>query len=478
MRASKAIVFAISGLLPSATVFAQEAIVRELQLVAQFDLNGDKRLDANERQSAREYLASHPELRPPRRRSRVEPGKPGPVVPPTDFSASPGVPLYDLGTFRTVFLEFEIEGWERELADFHGTDVDIAATMVVDGRSYQDVGVHFRGHNSFLAVPEGSKRALTLSPDFGDSSQRLFGYRGLHLLNAYGDPTFLRGVLFLQICREYIPAPEANFVRVVIEGESWGVYVNQQRFDTDFLRDHFGTTKGTRWKSFNNAPGGGLSYLGEDISAYRESYEIKSKDDPAAWAALVELCRVLHQTPPEQLPEALDPIMDVDSVLRLLALDNTLMNGDGYWEDGSDFNLYLDTEGRFHTVPYDVNEAFRPFGRRGVELDPFAMSEDPNKALLGKLLAAPTLRTQYLEYIRHIAENWLDWNRLGPLVEKHRSLIAAEVARDTRKLYSTEEFTVGVLGEGTGTPSINTLRGFVEGRRVFLLSHPEIRKVP
>ena len=198
----------------------------------------------------------------------------------------------------------------------------------------------------------------------------------------------------------------------------------------------------------------------------------------------MNLCKVLKQTPPERLVKALSPILDIDGVLKLLALDNTLMNGDGYWEDGSDYNIYFDPKGRFHLVPYDVNEAFRPYGstrgtgpNRGVALDPFAMAEDSNKALLGTLLAAPELRTRYLRYIREIAERWLDWARLEPIVKTYQALIADDVARDTRKLYATEEFTTSVYGDGATRPPITALQGFVEGRRAFLLQHPEIMKL-
>jgi hypothetical protein len=503
MRKSSALVFLIGVVELSVIGFGQtatpvpaqtparapavEPIQREVQLVALFDRNGDKRLDSAERENAREYLAAHPELRSPGRRGRMGPGTPGPAVSPAEArSFPPSVSLYDPAVLRTLFLAFDEPSWEKDLADFHQTDVDIPAAMSVDSRDYPGTGVHFRGHNSFLAVPEGRKRQLTLSPDFIDPDQRLLTYRGVHLLNAYQDPSFLRGVLFLHIARQYIPAPRANFVRVVINGESWGVYVNQQRFDTDFLRDHFGTTKGTRWRSLNNAPGGGLSYLGSGVAPYRDAYEIKSKDDPKAWSALMDLCRILNQTSPDRLVKALGPILDIDGALRLLALDNALMNGDGYWEDGSDYNLYLDPDGRFHLVPYDVNEAFRPYGsprgsgpNRGVALEPFAMAEDRNKALLGKLLAPPELRARYLGYIRDIAETWLDWKKLEPVTRNFQALIAAEVARDSRKLYSTEEFTSSVFGDGEGaTPPITTLKGFVDARRAFLLGHPDVRKAP
>jgi hypothetical protein len=465
-------------------VRAPERVWREVPLVVKFDLNKDTRLDVPERQVAREYLAAHPELRPAGRGSRMGPGSPGPSITPEDVAPVPStVPLYDNQTLRTLFLDFDNPGWEREMAAFWFTDVDVPARLTVDRVASAGTGVHMRGHNSFLAVPEGRKRSLTVSPDFSRSDQRLLGYRGLHLLNAYPDPTFVRGVLFLEIARKYIPAPRANFVRVVINGESWGVYVNQQRFDTDFLRDHFKTTSGTRWRSLNNAPGGGLSYLGDDPAPYREAYEIKSKDVPAAWEALIRFCKALHETPPERLASALEPMLDVDGALKFLALDNALMNGDGYWEDGSDFSLYLDPSGRFHFIQYDVNEAFRPVGGaraggpgRGVEIDPFAMAVDPNKALLGKLLAAPDLRARYLGYVREIAEQWLDWKVLDPIVRQRQALIANDIARDTRKLYSTAEFTAGVYGDGIVTPApLTTLKGFVEARQAFLLSHHDVK---
>ena len=215
-------------------------------------------------------------------------------------------PLYDLQTLRTLFLEFEDADWEKEMADFYHTDIDIPARLTVDGKVYPDVGVHFRGQSSYSTVPEGRKRSLDVSLHFMHDDQRLNGYRSLNLLNSNADPTFLRTVLFQYVARQYIPAPKANWVRVVINGESWGVYVNTQQINADFTQEWFKSTKGARWK-VPGSPGarGGLAYLGDDPAAYKGSYEIKSKDDPKSWAALINLCKVLNQTPPAQLEKAL-----------------------------------------------------------------------------------------------------------------------------------------------------------------------------
>ncbi len=182
-------------------------------------------------------------------------GEPGRRLTPEDVRPYPTTPIYDTGTMRTMFLQFEAEDWESELAAFHNTDVEVPATMIVDGKTYKEVGVHFRGASSFMMVPDGLKRSLNVSTDFAVEDQDLGGYRTFNLLNANNDPTFLRAFLYTEIARKYIPVPKMNFMRVVINGESWGVYLNTQQFNGDLLRDYFKTTKGARWK-VPGRPGG------------------------------------------------------------------------------------------------------------------------------------------------------------------------------------------------------------------------------
>jgi hypothetical protein len=77
----------------------------------------------------------------------------------------------------------------------------------------------------------------------------------------------------------------------------------------------------------------------------------------------------------------------------------------------------------------------------------------------------PALRARYLGYVREIAEKSFDWNAIGPVVKQYRDLIADDVARDTRKLFSTDDF----LRTTADDPTYGTLRNFFESRRTFLL---------
>lgn len=434
-------------------------------------------------------------------RERREPTKPGPHLAPADVTSYPNASLYEPTILRTLFLEFENKDWEAEMADFKDTDVEVPATLIVDGVKYPNVGVRFRGMSSFGGVPAGSKRSLNVSLDFVNPKKRLYGYKTLNLLNSHEDPSFLSTVLYSHLARQHIAAPKANFVKVVLNGESWGIYVNTQQFNKEFIAENYKSSKGARWKVRGPGGGGGLEYLGDKIEDYKRRYEIKSADDNKAWKALIALCRTLNQTPPEKLEAALKPILDIDGALWFLALDMVLTNNDGYWVRASDYTLFRDNKGVFHLVPHDMNEAFQgamgfgpgfgpgPGGGAGarprpsgVELDPLIGLDDLRKPLRSRLLAVPSLRARYLAHVRELAEESLDWKNLGPIVAQYRSLLSKEIEADTRKLSSYEAFQKAVAdAPDTAAPQGQrqrlSLRAFAEQRRRYLLNHPEVKVV-
>jgi hypothetical protein len=453
---------------------------------AQFDRNGDGWLNADERAAARAAInGGQPALG--RATGRVAPKTA--TVTPDSVRTYRDEPLYAPAVLRTLFLDFAEADWEQELTDFYRTDIDVPAMLRVDGRTYRDVGVHFRGQTSFMMVPGGYKHSMDIDLDLV-GKQSLLGYRKLELLNAAADPTLLRNALYMHVMRQYLPAPQVNYMKVVINGEYWGVYVSEEHLTREFTQRAVGTADSLRWKIPGSPRGrGGLEYLGDDPAAYHGIYEIKSADKQASWQALINLCRVLNQTPPAQLQAALAPLLDIEGTLRFLAVEKALINNDGYWTRASDYSLFTDAQGRFHVAPHDANETLRPreqmgWGRFGqaptsadpVELDALEGAQEPRKALLYRLLAVPALRARYLAYVREVADRWLDWKQLGPLAHSYQSVIAADIATDRHKLYSTEAFTRSVadddLIEGQGgpiAPPTMSLKTFAEQRRAYLL---------
>jgi hypothetical protein len=133
----------------------------ERKILKDFDKDGDKQLNGDERQAAREFLKKNP-VRGPGRGFRQgggqqngpdggrppgggfgpppgfggnenqEPPKPGMRISPGDVQVVQSRDLYAVDTLRTLFLDFERDDWEKELEDFHGTDVEVPGNA--DGR--------------------------------------------------------------------------------------------------------------------------------------------------------------------------------------------------------------------------------------------------------------------------------------------------------------------------------------------------------
>ena len=89
---------------------------------------------------------------------------------------------------------------------------------------------------------------------------------------------------------------KTNLVKLVINGENWGVYINLQQYNKDFLEEWFDTRDGIRWKI---GPGGGaLTYNGDDIARYQNTYQLKTGNVENPWEKLIELCEMLGENTP------------------------------------------------------------------------------------------------------------------------------------------------------------------------------------
>ena len=450
-------------------------------LVERYDADGNGRLDDGERAAARAHARQSASSRPRPRFGGASEGLGDSKMPERLSTAEEDMaesallavdaetPLYDADAVRTLFLRFDADDWYDELRDLYHTEVDVPATLIVDGHEYPGVGVRFRGNSSYFMTGESLKKSWNISLDWEHKGQRLHGYRTLNLLNSHEDPSYVREVLYSEIGRDYTPAPKANHVRLIVNGDDWGAYVNVQQFNKDYTRDAFGETGGDRWKIPANpkAGDGGLAYLGPDVAEYRDAYRLGSKASDDAWHALVELCDVLASTPDDALEAALDPLFNIDGALWHLAMENVFVDHDGYMSRASDYNLYRDPAGRFHLVPHDSNETFRYGGHGGgpsslgdsEQVDPFLHADSDQRPVIRRLLAIPHLRARYAAHVSTIVDEWLDWERIGARVEAYQAQIDPYVEADGKQLYAyadflastTEKFTM-VMPGGFGPP--------------------------
>ncbi len=415
--------------------------------------------------------------------------------------------FYDQSVLYTLELTFEQMDWWQQLEANYASKENILADLTVDGVVYSDVGVRFRGNTSYITTENTLKAPFNIEIDYVNEDQRLMGYKTLNLINAAEDPTFMREVLYSNTCRQQIPSAKGNFIKLVINGENWGVYANIQQINAELIKDWFPSNDGTRWRAQGIGggdgggtgggnrpppgnqgpqtppvnptqpaqPGGGtegggvgdgsaaLTWLGDDPNIYEAVYELKNSKLDEPWTGLIQACDVLNNMPLDELTTELDTVLNMDRALWLCAFEIIFHDDDGYvHKRGSDYCLYYEPETeRLHLIQYDGNSCMRSANNNW---SLFYRADDANVPIMNRLLAIPTYRQRYLAHVRTVLDFYLTEERLYPMIDAYQALIEEEVTLDEKKLESTAEFFTGV----------DELKDFIQIRRSTLLTQEEV----
>lgn len=382
---------------------------------------------------------------------------------------------YDETTLRDIELWFSQTDYWTQLKNNYASKTNLPATMVVEGDTFLNVGVRFKGNTSYQMVQTSDKKSFNIELDYLVPGQDLDGYSTLNLNNAFEDASFMREVSYLHQIRRHIPAARGNFVRLFINGVSWGIYPNVQQINGDYLQEWFFSNDGTRWRadrpSGGGGPGGGgwgdgtagLNYLGADTATYKQYYTLKSSSKTNPWDDLVNVCNVLNTTPLANLETEVAEVLDLDRTLWFLASEIAFSDDDSYVFKGKmDYYLYWDPETqRMTPLEFDGNSVMKS---NAVNWGAFYNETKVNYPLLNRLLAVPSIRQRYLAHFRTLIADEMNPADFNALIDQYDALINAGVQADTKKLYSYTQF-------GTEKTSI---KNFVQNHRNTLLNNVEM----
>ena len=265
-------------------------------------------------------------------------------------------PLFDGDAVHDIYLFFESSNWYEQLrANFEGKDDPeyMEATLVWNDLTLEKVGVRFKGNSSYRTYP-GTKKSFKIKTNEFVKGRRIQGIDTLNLNNAFKDPSYVREKIYYELARDSgLKAPRTNYSALYVNGIYWGLYFLTEDIDGEFLENHLGP--GENGNMYKGDPRGTLEWRGPDTAPYRREYEKDNNEDADDWTDLVAFIDVLNRTPREQLKERLDAILDVDSALTLLALDNLTANLDSYIGSGHNYYLYRrNADGKSMFLPWDV----------------------------------------------------------------------------------------------------------------------------
>ncbi len=195
-----------------------------------------------------------------------------------------------------------------------------------------------------------------------------------------------------------------------------------------------------------------------------EAMALKTNENNPDHSALFRFLDVLNNEPDETFAEEIEKVLDVDQVLRFLAVSALTVHLDNYLGSGHNYYLY-EVNGRFTVLPWDMNEAFGTFslniGHEGIInflIDEPTAGPVADYPLAHRLLSHQPYLDTYHGYLEALLDGPFSVEAMHSRIDELTDMIRPYVADDELKFYSTADFERGLTG-GVTEPA-NIRQGF------------------
>ncbi|KAF9567688.1 hypothetical protein EC968_003187 [Mortierella alpina] len=359
-----------------------------------------------------------------------------------------------------------------------------AAPMKVNFRYINDKLVHNVDNVTFAisgkSSTEFNKQAFKFDFDT-DHNQTFFSRPHIKLRSETTDPTFMREKLFIDMLNVVgVPTQQGAWVRLYMNSKPVGLYLMVDDIGGSFLKQtvHQGNpaiVHGTLWQM--NAPvvdtQGDLRYLGPnmgELESTQECYKMKNLGANPPTAPMTQLIQLMKELadfdPLAPGGKAFwDTRLDLDGVLRNLAMEYLGGDWDAYWWSGSNYFLYfnptLGSAGKWQWIPTDFDGTFGDGDPTDTLTDykTYADFSKHDRPLVSKLLFANQEINQEFENILREIVGWaFKPEALFPRIDAYEKMLAKDAAWD----YSIVRSSPGKTNAWTIADFHNSLVGPVE----------------
>jgi hypothetical protein len=414
------------------------------------------------------------------------------IYDPTTIHDEAGA-FYHAGHVYTLELQFYNANYHNILKTWKENYLEntLPAKLDYGSNHFDSVAVKYKGNSTFSVPGSFGNQKLPYNIDLNDivSGQEIEGYKKLKLGNCWFDPTFAREVVAAYIYKQYLPSYEANLIRLHVNGNYLGIYVNEEDIGAPFLKKHFGEKDGpffkcepmTQEQAGHAVDWPDLRWRGADTLEYFESYERKSE---GGWDEFLDMIHTLNYDPAN-----IESVINVDRVLWNFAVTQVLSNEDTYNTTIiHNYYMYQTADGKFQMIPWDLTESFCGILFSGgsaqshYELDPlYGLSPYfIDRPLVYQLLSNSYYRKRYFAHMRTIISEFYTVELIENLVLDLQATAYNDVNTDPNKPHNMTKFANNV-NDPVNYLVIYTIAGItdvIEHRRPYLLSYPDLTHTP
>ncbi len=369
--------------------------------------------------------------------------------------------LFDTDQIMEINIVIDAEQWAT-LLDSAINEEYYACDVTVNGITFRNVAIRAKGNTSLSSIandPTTDRYSFKIEFDHYDESQSCFGLDKLVLNNNYADATNMKEAIVYDMFA-YLDADASlyNYAKVSVNGEYWGVYLALEAVEERFLLRNYGAAAGELYKpeGVNGGRGMGsmnasgstnsatLNYIDDDLDSYETIWDgavtdSGKKDHKRVVAALKQIAA----------QDDVASVMDVDNVLRYMAVHTFAVNLDSL-SGSMSHNYYLyEQDGRLNLIPWDYNLAWGGFSQGGSDASgtvnfaidtPFSgnISLD-DRSFFAALLENETYLAQYHAYLQQLCDYVTD-GTLQAVYNRIRNQIDALVESDPTAFYTYDEY--------------------------------------
>jgi len=347
--------------------------------------------------------------------------------------------FYAPGQIQVIQLEMRDEDQQRMQSALPDR-MFVPAKFRWNDVSFENVAVRYKGNSS--SMPEQRhKRGFLVKFNEYDRKCTLGGLHRIALDNGIQFGGLLSEPLITSILRDVgIQAARCNFAKLSINGTYFGLYVNVDRVDEVFVRNHFEDAGGPLYKVDEGGPGADWRPVPRSAGANGRmplAFEPQNKAARADARDVLELIDRVNRVPAAEFAGYLSANLDMDAFLKSMAV---LLYAGAFdqltgWNPHN-YCLYRQPQNdRWYYIPFDVDVGFadKAFGRIPV-IDgwnaAWPIPGGPPRPVIERIVDDPTLLARYRQLADKILEEQFHPDVLIPRLNALYEVIKPELARD------------------------------------------------
>lgn len=345
--------------------------------------------------------------------------------------------LFDDTSLPEIHISIDPGDLNRILTNIY-SDTEYPADFVFirDGiaDTVLNVGFRIRGNTSRAS----KKKSFKVSFDTFEDGREYFGLDKMNINGEHNDPSIIRSKLSWDVFAAMdVKAPRANHVQLFINSDYYGLYINVEHIDNEFVEDRFGSDAGNLYKALYPSD---LTYLGNSPEDYKRSsggrriYELKTNEEEDDYTDLANFIIFMRNAGTQEFENQIRDYINVDGVIRVMAVDILTGMWDDYMFNKNNFYLYHNPESeRFEFIPYDYDNTFGIdwFGVDWDVRDINNWGSNESRPLTDRIFAIQKYRDRLHFYINKMLNEYFNTTLMNPEIDRLKAMIQDAAEADS-----------------------------------------------